>query len=195
MSHALPDARLIMMLRATHSNKDGFKSNIVWNYGHVTIPRHLRDVVITEYGIAELRGQSDSEVVKRLIAIADSRFQGGLIQQAKARGKLEADYVLPERYCNNLPHTLAQHIKPWAQAGLLPDNPFGTDMTEDEQHMVRAMKRVKELTEHPANMVNVAVRSMWQGKQVGLPYADRLGLNRGRTLKDKLVRSLFAASL
>ena len=50
MAHALPDARLLMMLRATHDNKDGLKSSIVWNYGHVTIPRHLRDIVVTEYG-------------------------------------------------------------------------------------------------------------------------------------------------
>jgi acyl-CoA hydrolase len=35
MAHALPDARLLMMLRATHDNKDGLKSSIVWNYGHV----------------------------------------------------------------------------------------------------------------------------------------------------------------
>jgi hypothetical protein len=33
MAHALPDARLLMMLRATHDNKDGLKSSIVWNYG------------------------------------------------------------------------------------------------------------------------------------------------------------------
>jgi acyl-CoA hydrolase len=90
MSHALPDARLLMMLRATHENKDGLRSSIVWNYGQVTIPRHLRDIVVTEYGIADLRGQSDGEVVKRLIAIADSRFQDQLVNQAKAHGKLEA---------------------------------------------------------------------------------------------------------
>jgi acyl-CoA hydrolase len=58
MAHALPDARLVMMLRATHDNADGLRSSIVWNYGHVTIPRHLRDIVITEYGVADLRGQS-----------------------------------------------------------------------------------------------------------------------------------------
>jgi acyl-CoA hydrolase len=88
MAHALPDARLVMMLRATHDNADGLHSSIVWNYGHVTIPRHLRDIVITEYGVADLRGQVDSEVVKRLIAIADSRFQDGLVREAKAHGKL-----------------------------------------------------------------------------------------------------------
>ena len=100
---ALPDARLLMMLRATHDNKDGLKSSIVWNYGHVTIPRHLRDIVITEYGVADLRGQADSEVIKRLIAVADSRFQDELVRQAKANGKLEAGYELPERYRHNLP--------------------------------------------------------------------------------------------
>ena len=51
-------------------------SNLFWNYGHCTIPRHLRDIVVTEYGIADLRGQTDSEVIARLLAVSDSRFQG-----------------------------------------------------------------------------------------------------------------------
>ena len=88
MAHALPDARLVMMLRATHDNKAGLKSSIVWNYGHVTIPRHLRDIIVTEYGVADLRGQPDSEVIKRLINVADSRFQDELVKQSKAHGKL-----------------------------------------------------------------------------------------------------------
>ena len=33
-------------------------SNIVWSYGHTTIPRHLRDIVVTEYGVADLREHS-----------------------------------------------------------------------------------------------------------------------------------------
>ncbi|MGA8390769.1 MAG: acetyl-CoA hydrolase/transferase C-terminal domain-containing protein, partial [Burkholderiaceae bacterium] len=103
MAHALPDARLLMMLRATHDNKDGLKSSIVWNYGNVTIPRHLRDIIITEYGVADVRGQPDGEVVKRLIAVADSRFQDELVKQAKAHGKLAASYEVPEQYRNNFP--------------------------------------------------------------------------------------------
>jgi len=117
MAHASPDARLLMMLRATHDNKDGLKSSIVWNYGNVTIPRHLRDIVITEYGVADLRGQADSDVVKRLIAVADSRFQDDLVKEAKAHNKLEKDYVLPERYRHNLPEVLAAKLHPWAEAG------------------------------------------------------------------------------
>ena len=56
MAHALPDAQLIMMLRATHDHKDGLGSSIVWSYGQVTIPRHLRDIVITEQARCALRG-------------------------------------------------------------------------------------------------------------------------------------------
>jgi len=195
MSHALADARLIMMLRATHDNKDGLKSSIVWNYGHVTIPRHLRDVVITEYGIAELRGQSDGEVVKRLIAVADSRFQPALVKQAKAHGKLEADYEVPECYRHNLPDVLAAKLKPWAQAGLLPDFPFGTDLTDDELHMVRAMKKMKHASQHPAELLNMTIKSLWEGKEAPPAYLERLGLTEAHSFRDRVMRRLFAGNL
>jgi len=195
MSHALHDARLIMMLRATHDNKDGLKSSIVWNYGNVTIPRHLRDVVITEYGVAELRGQSDSEVVKRLLAVADSRFQAELVKQAKANGKLEADYEIPECFRHNLPEVIASKIKPWAEAGLLPDFPFGTDLTEDELHMVRAMKKLKHASHHPSELLTMAVKSLWEGKEAPPAYLERLGLAEVHSFKDRVIRRLFANNL
>lgn len=195
MSHALPDARLLMMLRSTHENKDGLTSSIVWNYGHVTIPRHLRDVVITEYGIAELRGLSDGEVVKRLIEIADSRFQGELVKQAKAHGKLDAGYEVPECYRNNLPQALAAKLRPWMQAGLLPDFPFGTDLTDDEQHMVKAMKKMKHASNHPAEMLTMAIKSLWEGKEAPPAYLERLGLSEARGFKEMLMRRLFAGNL
>jgi len=195
MSHALPDARLLMMLRATHDNKDGLMSSIVWNYGHVTIPRHLRDVVITEYGVAELRGQPDGEVVKRLIAIADSRFQDELVKQAKEHGKLEQGYTVPERYRHNLPEVLEAKLHPWTEAGLLPDFPFGTDLMEDELKMVRAMKRIKHATQHPSELLTLAVKALWDDKQAPQAYLDRLGLADAHSFKDLLIRRLFAGSL
>lgn len=195
MSHALPDARLLMMLRATHDNKDGLKSSIVWSYGSVTIPRHLRDVIISEYGVADLRGQPDGEVVKRLIQIADSRFQPELVKQAKAHGKLEAGYEVPERYRNNLPEALADKLRPWAEAGLLPDFPFGTDLTEDEIHMVKAMKKIKHASHHPAELLTMAVKSLWQNKEAPAAYLERLGLADAHSFKDLLIRRLFAGNL
>lgn len=195
MAHALPDARLLMMLRATHDNADGLKSSIVWNYGHVTIPRHLRDIVVTEYGVADLRGQPDAEVVKRLIAIADSRFQDDLLRDAKAHGKLEADYVLPERWRHNLPQALEDKLLPWAQAGLLPDFPFGTDLSDDELHIVRALKKLKRASQHPAELVTMALKSLWEGREAPLPYLERLGLAEAHSFKDLFVRRLLANNL
>ena len=195
MSHALPDARLVMMLRATHDNKDGLKSSIVWNYGHTTIPRHLRDVVVTEYGVAELRGQPDGEVIRRLIAIADSRFQDELVRQAKAHGKLDAGYQVPERYRHNLPEVLEEKLHPWAEAGLLPDFPFGTDLTDDELHIVRALKKLKHATQHPGELVQLAFRALWEGKEAPHAWLERLGLAEAHSLKDLVIRRLFAGNL
>jgi acyl-CoA hydrolase len=195
MAHALPDARLVMMLRATHDNKDGLKSSIVWSYGHVTIPRHLRDIVVTEYGVADLRGQPDSEVIRRLIAVADSRFQEDLVRQAKAHGKLPAGYEVPDRYRHNLPQALDDKLSPWAQAGLLPDFPFGTDFTDDELRIVRALKKLKHASAHPIELVEMTLKSVWEGKEAPRAYLERLGLAEAHSFKDLFVRRLFAGNL
>lgn len=183
------------MLRATHDNQDGLRSSIVWHYGHATIPRHLRDIVITEYGVADLRGQTDSEVVKRLIAVADSRFQPQLIQQAQAHGKLPVDYRLPARYAENLPAALDAKLQPWTQAALLPAYPFGTDLTADELHIVAALKRLKHATQHPVALVRLAVKSLWAGKDAPQSYLERLGLDEARDFKTMFLRRLFAGNL
>ena len=195
MSHALPDARLMMMLRATHETPHGTVSSIVWNYGHTTIPRHLRDVVVTEYGVAELRGQHDSEVVKRLIAIADSRFQNDLVAQAKANGKLEADYAIPDCYRQNLPEVLEGKLHPWFAAGLLPDFPFGTDLSDDELRMVRAMQKIKHASQHPTELLGMAIKSLWEGREAPPAYLERLGLTEAHSFKDLLIRRLFSGNV
>jgi hypothetical protein len=87
-SFALDDARSIIMVRATRNSKGRVTSNILWNYGHTTIPRHLRDVVVTEYGIGDLRGKSDRDVIVAMLSIADSRFQNELLASAKKAGKI-----------------------------------------------------------------------------------------------------------
>ncbi|MGB1062064.1 MAG: acetyl-CoA hydrolase/transferase C-terminal domain-containing protein, partial [Ketobacter sp.] len=61
-AHELHDGRSILMLKSTREKDGVTHSNIVWNYGHVTIPRHLRDIYVTEYGIADVRGKCDRDV-------------------------------------------------------------------------------------------------------------------------------------
>jgi Acetyl-CoA hydrolase/transferase C-terminal domain len=72
---ALADARSILTVEATRQGRVKTHSNIRWSYGHETIPRHLRDVVVTEYGVADLRGKSDADVIAAMLRVADSAFR------------------------------------------------------------------------------------------------------------------------
>jgi len=191
MSNALPDAHSILMLRASREGAGGASSNIVWNYGHTTIPRQLRDLVITEYGVADLRGQTDSEVIKRLLAIADSRFQDELLAKAKANGKVEADYVIPERQRHNLPAALAARLAPFKARGLLPDFPFGCDLTPDELKIAKVLQRMKAIKD---DKVAVA-RALWEGRDKTAPedWLRRMRLDNPQSLQDLLTRRLFIA--
>ena len=116
-SFALADARSAIVLRATRSAKGRNLSNIRWRYAHTTIPRHLRDMIITEYGIADIRGKSDGEVIAAMLAITDSRFQDELLRQAKAAGKIERGFELPKSARDNTPDATTRALKPAADAG------------------------------------------------------------------------------
>ena len=94
------------MVRSFRAKGAEATSNFVWNYGHMTVPRHLRDIVVSEYGIADLRGRSDQEIITRLLNITDSRFQEELLHRAKSQGKIAKDYQIPEQFRHNLPREL-----------------------------------------------------------------------------------------
>src|SRR5438876_4671264 len=126
-SFALEDARSIILLRATRTARRRTTSNILWNYGHTTIPRHLRDVVVSEYGIADLRGKTDRDVIAAMLAIADSRFQDELLRRAKDAGKIEKSFELPAACRDNTPERIARALGEARE--LLPPFPFGSDFT------------------------------------------------------------------
>ena len=132
----LDGARSIITLPATRRHKGETRSNIVWSYGHETIPRHLRDMVVTEYGVADLRGQSDEQVIQRLIAIADSRFHGELLEKARSAGKIAPDWDIPEAHRDNLPERIGAAMP----IETFPSFPFGTDFTQIEQQLLPAMQ-------------------------------------------------------
>ena len=143
---ALDDARSIIMLRATREAHRRTASNIRWNYGHTTIPRHLRDVVVTEYGVADLRGKTDRDAIAAMLAVADSRFQDELLRQAKEAGKIEQGFELPAACRDNTPERIARALKPAREQGLLPAFPFGTDFTATEQRLLPALERLRSLS-------------------------------------------------
>lgn len=197
MADSLLDGRSILMLRSTHSRQGETWSNIVWSYAQITIPRHLRDIVITEYGIADLQGQTDSECVKRMLAIADSRFQAELLAQAKQNGKLEADYQIPAAQCQNFPAQIEAKLRPWRERGCLPDFPLGTDFTEDELVIVRALRKLKEDIRHPVELVRMMLRGAYEADETSARYLARMQMSDADVegIKLRLIRRLFLGNI
>lgn len=78
-ANAAPGGRAIIALPATA--RGGSVSRIVARLANVTCPRADADAIVTEYGIAELRGCTLSERAKRLIAIAAPQFREDLARQ------------------------------------------------------------------------------------------------------------------
>ena len=197
MAHELDDGRSIIMIRSTHEGSDGVESNVVWNYGHITIPRHLRDIVVTEYGVADLRDKCDREVIQEMIKIADSRFQDDLVDQAKSAGKLPQDWDVPEGYRNNYPETIEQQLQPFRDRGLLPKFPYGTDVTREERHLTKALRNLQaSVEEFPPNLSGVSsVRKALFTPDEATPYLERMGLDRAWTPREFLYKRAVVLAL
>src|SRR6202012_4662989 len=154
---ALPGARSVLALEATRLAKGKAQSNIRWRYGHETIPRHLRDVFVTEYGVADVRGKSDADVIAAMLAITDSRFQDELSRAAKDAGKLAKGYEIPRAHRENSPERITAALKPAREAGLLPDFPFGTDFTGIELRLIPALEILQTAQHQPLHLARLAV--------------------------------------
>ncbi len=182
---ALDGARSVILLRASRAARGKTKSNIRWRYGHITIPRHLRDIIVTEYGVADIRGKPDREVIARMLAITDSRFQEGLLREAKDAGKIEKTFALPTTARDNTPERIARAFAPAAE--LLPAFPFGTDFTAAEQRLLPALQLLKSAS--PADLARLFMRGVFA------PPTDPECLARLRLAKPASLAERFYAKL
>jgi hypothetical protein len=196
MAHALPGGRSVLCARATRIKDGKVGSNIVTSYGHCTIPRHLRDIAITEYGIAELRGRTDAECVAAMINIADSRFQEQLLAEAKRARKIDPDYRVPEAHQQNTPERLEQSLAAQRTAGLFSEYPFGTDLTRQEVDLARALRWLKEHTGSKTGRIRTIARALFaRATEQESAYLDRLGLRETPTYRDRLTADLVVLAL
>ena len=187
----------MLLLRSCRGTGEGATSNILWSYGHTTIPRHLRDVFVTEYGVADLRGKSDEDCVQAMLAISDARYLDGLVAQAKKAGKLAADFAVPERWRGNTPERLALALKPFRERGLFPALPFGSDFDPDELRLLPALGWLKRRSATVGGKLDLLRRSL------AVPSATpetgrllaRLGLDNPRGLRERLLRRLVQAAM
>ncbi len=197
MAHALPDARSILCVRATRTRQGRTSSNILWSYAHETIPRHLRDIVITEYGIADLRNRTDEEVIAALLNVADSRFQPALLARAQAAGKIARDYRIPEACRENLPQRLTRALESHRARGFFSEYPFGTDLTTDEVALARALKFLEAHSGSLRARVRSVTAALLHGAAATRHSAalERMGLTRPRGVSEHLQQRLLVLAL
>lgn len=197
MAHALPDARLIMMIRSTRSKGAETLSNIVFNYGHTTVPRHLRDIVVTEYGIADLLGKSDKDVIAAILNITDSKFQNGLLEQAKKAGKIPMDYEIPPRFKNNTPEKLDALLSAFRKDGFFKPFPFGTELTDQELTIGKALKSFKSSlsTSKLSTLAGLTGHLVRPVPPKAAPYLERLSLHVPTSLKERLMQKVVVCAL
>jgi hypothetical protein len=197
MAHELPDGRSLLQVRSTRQERGELRSNLVFSYGQATIPRHLRDVVISEYGIADLRGKTDEECIRALLNVADSRFQPALLAEAKRSGKLSANYAIPDAYRRNLPERYTRPLAELRAGGLFPEYPFGTDLTADEQRLAAALRALAAGTASPAGHARVLAAAALHGEAEAEhePLLRRMDLHAPRGARERLYRRLVTAAL
>ena len=88
-AHLSKGGQSFIALPSTIESKEGVKSRILLSLPPgeiVTVPRTDVDMIVTEYGVAELKYKTISQRVKALIAIAHPQFRDELAAGAKKAG-------------------------------------------------------------------------------------------------------------
>jgi hypothetical protein len=196
MAHALAGGRSVLLLRATRAKGSKVESNIRWNYGHTTIPRHLRDIYVTEYGVADLRGRSDEACIRAMLAISDARFIDALAAQAKKAGKLASDFRVPDAWRRNTPESLRERMRPFVAKGLMPQFPFGSDFTDVELATLPALLWLKKSTADWKRWPALLGALLAPGKlRDAAPILERLQLAAPSTLGERITARLVRGAL
>ncbi len=194
MAHALDDAQSILMLRATRMSGGKTQSNVRWSYGHTTVPRHHRDLYVSEFGIAATRGKSDSQVIEAMLGITDAAFQDELRATAVSAGKLNSDSAVTaaENTLENICSVFhLEHIRPH-----FPDYPLGTDFTATEQALALALEWLKTETASQPGKLRTVLTAMLQTPESDHATAIRhMRLDQPQGFKERLTRSLLRHAL
>jgi acyl-CoA hydrolase len=192
MAFALQRARSVLMFRATRETEGRLDSNVLGNYGHCTIPRHLRDIAVTEYGIADLRGICDEDCVIAMTGIAEARFVASLLANAKAALKLRTDFAAPSAWTAHTADHLALTLHPFRRAGLLPDYPMGSDFTPEEERLAKALGWLALRTATPAGKLLTVLSAILHGHSDDVEALRRMRLDAprgiGQWIEARLVR-------
>ncbi len=195
MSHELPDSHSVILLHS-HRVDNGKKiSNIVWGHGQQTIPRHLRDVFVTEYGIAFTRNKTDEEVVRSMIEITDSEFQEALIKKAIQNKKLSPSYQLPAHARNNTKEKVTEFLRPYKKQGFFSPFPFGSDFTPVEEKILFALLLLKEALPFKTKMLGILQKGFNVDQTHYREILERMDLYFPKNFTEKIYQRVLLGAL
>jgi len=196
MAHALDDAHSILVCRARRVANGRPESNVRWSYGHVTVPRHYRDIVVTEYGVASLKGRSDEKVIDAMLGVTDHAFAGTLAEAARKARKLPTGYRPPADLTRNTPAAIDKIFADETICPHFPEYPLGSDFTPVEQHLVRALGWLKNQPETPLARAQLVVRALLDRPATKHEAAlTRLSLDSPDGLRERLTARLIDYAL
>jgi acyl-CoA hydrolase len=195
VAHQLEDARAIIAVRSRRHLRHGLQSNIVWTYANATVPRALRDVIVTEYGVADIRGKSDRDTIAAMICVADGNFQDQLKASAQRAGKIEDSFSLPSHAAANRLERLEEALGPARRAGLLPAFPLGSDMTDVEESLTNPLLALKRAPYPELLRILLAGSSRRPPIASETAALERMGLAAPRNLKERALRALVLGAV
>jgi acyl-CoA hydrolase len=194
MAHALRDGRSVLMFRATREAGGSVRSSVPWNYGHTSIPRHLRDIYVNEFGIADLRGVDDAGCVRAMLAITDARFAPRLLERARSALKLPAGEDVELRRQNSR-ESVSRRLKPFRDSGLLCDYPLGCDFTPVEQRLAKALGWLKNATATRGGKARTLWRALLLDGRDDAEALARMQLAKPRGFGERLEARLLKLAL
>ena len=192
----LEDARAIIEVKATRNSGGRAQSNIRWSYGAQTVPRHLRDMIVTEYGLADLRGLPDRDCIVAMLNLADSRFQAGLLAAARRRARSKRA-TRCRRASAKTARRIEALLEPAFETGLLVEYPLGTQMTPVEMELARALGQLRDIAPAWSKVAGlVTAHRPFQGASEDERAAlARMGLGEPSGLKERGLAILVKAAL
>ncbi|MDR3490550.1 MAG: acetyl-CoA hydrolase/transferase C-terminal domain-containing protein [Gammaproteobacteria bacterium] len=191
LSQELPLARFIINCHSTRVAKGKVTSNVLWEYPNITLPRNLRDIIITEYGIADCRSKTDADIIKSILNITDSRFQEELLKTAKKHGKIASDYEIPNAFQNNTLNALQPILKELQAKGIYKPYPFGSELTQDEQVIKNALLYLKNSSKLKLITTLIQALLFFQNDTRYENYLARMKLKNPTSIKDFINKKLL----
>jgi hypothetical protein len=153
----------------------------------------LRDIVITEFGIADLRGQSDENTVRQMLAVMHPHFRSEIVDAAWRANKIDTPTVKADE------RAAAGHEALLAAArrdGFFPTFPFGSDFNDDELAAAKALQQLQG-ARSMRGLLRIVSACLRAPADHGSANAvlNVLGLQDARGIRERIWRRVIAGML